>query len=275
MVSTTEFVPAAQLQPYIRCYSLREFDTGGEELIKPLPANHDLMMSFMLSGNLTARLYRSENCINSTKHLVGLQTSLIGFALFKGNVRLLNISFTANGYYQLFGVPAKVFRDIIVNLDEISLPGLDELEEKLNECEGITQLKTVLDTYFISCHSRQTNDRIIQSISATSHSIYVNKGNVNIGDLARLANMSMRSFETKFSDQVGLSPKLFSRIIRFNHAILVKMMNMDKSWTDICHDCGYYDQMHFIKEFKEFTGVSPLSFYKTTPPPIEEFKYEN
>jgi AraC-like DNA-binding protein len=67
------------------------------------------------------------------------------------------------------------------------------------------------------------------------------------------------------------APKLFARIVRFNKAIDIKMNDPARSWTTIAHDCGYYDQMHFIKDFKLFSGSKPLSFFKHTPPVTENF----
>ena len=83
--------------------------------------------------------------------------------------------------------------------------------------------------------------------------------------------MSIKTFERKFIEQVGASPKIFSRIVRFNKAITLKMKEYKKSWTSIALDCGYFDQMHFIKDFKLFTGDTPAAFFKNTPPPAEQF----
>ncbi len=70
----------------------------------------------------------------------------------------------------------------------------------------------------------------------------------------------MRQFERKFKQFSGFSPKLFSRIIRFQSAIK-KYDDKKMPLTEIAYECGYYDQSHFIHDFKEFSGYSPMQYF--------------
>ena len=81
------------------------------------------------------------------------------------------------------------------------------------------------------------------------------KGMVKIENVADQYFISQRQFERKFREFSGLTPKLFSRIVRF-HAACQHFGNSDKSLTELAYDCGYYDQSHFIHDFKEFSGTS-------------------
>jgi AraC-like DNA-binding protein len=67
----------------------------------------------------------------------------------------------------------------------------------------------------------------------------------------------MRHLERKFIQQVGLSPKLLTRIARFQATLETKARFVSKSWTDVAHESGYYDQMHMVHDFAEFMGTSP------------------
>ena len=82
-------------------------------------------------------------------------------------------------------------------------------------------------------------------------------GNVPIEKIASLACLSLRQFERVCKERVGFSPKLFSRLIRFSSAYRMRENFPLLSWTSIAYDCGYFDQMHLIRDFKEFTGVAP------------------
>ncbi|MEJ7663659.1 MAG: helix-turn-helix domain-containing protein [Hymenobacter sp.] len=75
--------------------------------------------------------------------------------------------------------------------------------------------------------------------------------------LAAAACLSVRQFERKSYERLGFSPKLYSRMIRFSHAYKYKECAPHTSWTEIAHRCGYFDQMHFIRDFKFFTGYAP------------------
>jgi len=80
---------------------------------------------------------------------------------------------------------------------------------------------------------------------------------VAITAVADRAGLSMRQFERRFIERVGLRPKLFARIARFEAALDGKARFAAKSWTDVAHQFGYYDQMHMVHDFAEFTGESP------------------
>lgn len=71
-------------------------------------------------------------------------------------------------------------------------------------------------------------------------------------------NLSERSLQRLFKEHVGLPPKKFSEIVKFENSIA--LFNRGKTMTDICYEAGYYDQSHFIKSFKQFTGLTPTEY---------------
>lgn len=84
--------------------------------------------------------------------------------------------------------------------------------------------------------------------------------NINITALARKSGYSQKQFIALFKKYVGITPKQFHRIIRFNE-ILAAVENKEKiSWTIIASDCGYFDQAHFIKDFQSFSGLNPKQY---------------
>ena len=82
-------------------------------------------------------------------------------------------------------------------------------------------------------------------------------GNVSIEKIASLACLSLRQFERVSKERIGLPPKLFARLIRFSKAYRMRENFPLLSWTQIAYECGYFDQMHFIRDFKQFAGVAP------------------
>lgn len=80
---------------------------------------------------------------------------------------------------------------------------------------------------------------------------------MNIDYLATTSCLSTRQFERVFKDRIGLSPKFFSCLVRFANAWVAKEGSPTLSWFAIAHQCGYYDQMHLIRDFKEFAGTNP------------------
>ncbi|MBZ5572020.1 MAG: helix-turn-helix transcriptional regulator [Acidobacteriia bacterium] len=88
------------------------------------------------------------------------------------------------------------------------------------------------------------------------------RGCVRLDDVARQANLSPRQFRRQCLDQTGLSPKLLARILRFRHALL-KLNAQAGEHAGLAADCGYFDQSHFIAEFRRFAGESPTRYLHT------------
>jgi AraC-like DNA-binding protein len=96
-------------------------------------------------------------------------------------------------------------------------------------------------------------------VNAIRHILH-SKGNVRVNEISSDYCLSTRQFERKFKELAGLSPKLYTRIIRFQ-AASSEYRNKNKSLTSIAYDCGYYDQSHFIHDFKEFSGLHPRQYF--------------
>jgi AraC-like DNA-binding protein len=87
-------------------------------------------------------------------------------------------------------------------------------------------------------------------------------GNTSIEKIASLACLSLRQFERKCAERIGMPPKSFARIVRFSKAYRLREAKPELTWTAVAHEAGYFDQMHFIRDFKEFAGVTPTIIEK-------------
>lgn len=94
-------------------------------------------------------------------------------------------------------------------------------------------------------------------IGEVSRSLLIARGNLRIDALVKQSGLSPRQFQRRFTAQVGLSPKLYARTIRFDHALTAHRNRPTKPWTNIIHDAGYYDQAHFIRECHALVGLPP------------------
>ena len=111
---------------------------------------------------------------------------------------------------------------------------------------------------FLVCHLKHGPDQAIhycvQAILNAGHS-------KTIETLSREVNLGRRQLERKFISAVGLSPKLLTRIIRFQNTLQTIERNPLTSLTGIAYSGGFFDQSHFIKDFKEFTGFNPKQYF--------------
>ncbi|HEV7689935.1 MAG TPA: helix-turn-helix domain-containing protein [Hyphomonadaceae bacterium] len=80
---------------------------------------------------------------------------------------------------------------------------------------------------------------------------------IGVSDLAQKAGLGIRQFERRFRDEIGIAPKLYARIVRFETALRRKTAAPATRWTDIAHSLGYHDQMHMVHDFNRLSGDSP------------------
>ncbi|MFM9945949.1 MAG: helix-turn-helix domain-containing protein, partial [Bacteroidia bacterium] len=104
--------------------------------------------------------------------------------------------------------------------------------------------------------------KFIDSITKSSVEIILQlNGQITTDELSNQLDIHRRQLERKFSSIIGLSPKQLSKIIRIQSTLKMMANNQFTSLTSVAYEGNYYDQAHFIKDFKEFTGMSPKMFY--------------
>lgn len=115
-------------------------------------------------------------------------------------------------------------------------------------------MKTIADDFICSLLSKFKKPL---AIDAVIPEIIKHGGIIKIDNLVKQAYMSNRQFERAFKDRIGTSPKFYSRLVRFGKAWLLKENNPQLTWTEVAYECKYFDQMHLIRDFKEFANANP------------------
>jgi AraC-like DNA-binding protein len=88
---------------------------------------------------------------------------------------------------------------------------------------------------------------------------------VGVSAITDKISLSPRRFIELFNDQVGMTPKVFCRVRRFQRALYEIKQRRNLIWAELAPDCGYYDQAHFICDFKEFCGLTPADYLNQAP----------
>lgn len=154
----------------------------------------------------------------------------------------------------MLGESASAVTDTVIRLDDL-LPDCRFLTEQLREQPGQLGRLAVLDAFL----RRLFRNKMARpgEVDGALHRIIQTQGQVKIDALSVQERISVRSFTRKFTQQVGMSPKQYNRVIRFRSVMNHLLTHPEASWLDIAHQFGYYDQPHFIKDFQLMTGHSP------------------
>ncbi|MEQ8526017.1 helix-turn-helix domain-containing protein [Gracilimonas sp.] len=176
-----------------------------------------------------------------------------------GDSGMFAVRFHPEGLQPISKLAAKEFQDSAVPLDMILGEEGVMLESQILKASSSEQRIDLIDQYltdkFESCD-------VADSIVKDAVSIIINsRGRQKIHELSIDSAVSRRTLERRFTDSVGLNLKQLSKIIRLK-ATVNKMINKEYSTlTELAYDNGYYDQAHFIKDFKKYTGLTPKDFF--------------
>ncbi len=214
-------------------------------------------LAFQYQGNMEA-LY--SNGVRETLFNCGFQaqTNQAYQLVANQSVGVLGVYFYPHAIPLLFATPADEITNSNIEISELMGVLGKELEDKMLTAPSNTKRISIITSFLL--HRLAQSSLANRNIIATAKHIIANRGLVNLNRLVEDNFLSQRHFERKFKALTGFSPKLFSRIVRFENSL--SAYNTNKlSLTEVAYRCGYYDQSHFIKDFREFSGQHPKAYF--------------
>ena len=256
--------PSNAAAQFVQLYLQREAQLGTTELIHPVPARAAYMLSFQFGGPVGVRFYGT----NATRFaepaaLIGPQTHQRCQLVVQGNVETFVIVFQPSAVHRLFGLPAveTVNRDYAA--DAVLGAELSELKEMLGNAQTFQERVQIADRLIIRRSSRAHAAGLVEW---AANAIVLNHGGDRIDFVAQHTGLSVRSFQRMFQQRIGVSAKLYSRIVRFESALKTKAAAPHLSWMKVAHHFGYHDQMHLIHDFRQLGGETPRSLLLSAEP---------
>lgn len=174
----------------------------------------------------------------------------------RGDAECLQIDFTPIGARLFFQTPPPDVTSRMVPLDDLADAGIRELGSRLADTLGWPERILLAERYVINriaVSERDVKPEIIQA----HRMIVETRGDLRVANIASHLGWSRKRLVTEFRDDIGLSPKLFSRIVRFGRATELAMSSEIGGWAELATACGYADQAHMTREFVEFSGAPP------------------
>lgn len=176
-----------------------------------------------------------------------------------GETGIFAIRFQPDGFIPFTTLPLQQMVNRAVPLQELFGKDAQELETKILDALTTENRIAIIEAFLMTkLIESESVDRIIKSSVKTILDL---KGKLSILELSEVTDINRRQLERRFSTVIGLSPKQLAKIIRLQAAINAMLSKDFDSFTALAYEADYFDQAHFIKDFKEFTGVSPKKFY--------------
>lgn len=186
-----------------------------------------------------------------------------------GSYGILGISFFSHSFHTLLDIPANEIANQSIGIEDLYGYKGKHLREKLQNATDNTERIAFIND-FLTCIQQDTlakNTVVRQGVLQ----ILSQKGTTSISSLTQHLGISRRHFERRFKALVGISPKQYSRIIRFQQVLRYPFEPREMSLANLAFICGYSDQPHFIREFKTFAGFTPRCFFSETDEVVENF----
>lgn len=260
----TTFPPPPQLARHVRMFWVFEHDVPeGEPYVYRSMADGCAEMVFHYKG-----LFSELDAGDHTYHpaIVHAQTSRHRRFLTHSSFGIFGVYLYPSALPQLFGLSSTAFSNQMPEITAVLGADGGLLQEQVMTATSHAQRVQIVSRFLLALLQKRRQDETAAHI-AIRHIIEA-KGQVNVTALASQLCLSARQFERTFKTFSGFSPKMYTRIIRFQRT-LAEYGNTERSMTDIAYECGYYDQSHFIHEFREFSGYHPRQYFSGRPEGIE------
>jgi AraC-like DNA-binding protein len=177
---------------------------------------------------------------------------------------LIGVVFHPAGTLPFFPANTRIFTNCETSLTDIWGNPFHSLRDQLRQAPTPNQKFAILEAALLQRLQRsktQHRDPIIDF--ALTH-LHDSPGTTTIADLTYTTGLSPRRLSERFNEQVGVSPKLYCRIQRFQQAVQQMHQGTDIDWTELALTCGYYDQSHFANDFRAFSGLSATAYSATS-----------
>jgi len=230
-----EQLPSVSLLPWVECvWSGERTTTAADTAVLP---DGCLDLVYMRGAGLMA---------------VGAMTVQQRVDLPEGAV-LAGIRFQPGMATRFLGIPAGELTDI-----SVPLPGLEDLKAKLDDAKSSGARRSLL------LSALSTPDAPPDPIERAIEAMRLERGVTDLDWVAHQAGLSPRQFRRRCLEASGLTPKHLCRVLRFRNARGLAIAASHPDWAGIAIRAGYFDQAHLIRDFREFTGDTPMAVFSNT-----------
>jgi AraC-like DNA-binding protein len=254
-----EYSPCPALRPYVQCYwagSTDAMSSGPDRVHRVVPDGCiDILVEFS---------YRTADTGQPTVPRFGDRTSIVGtmsrplIVTAPDPTCFIGVRFKPGKATGFLGVSAGELTDQSIALSEVWRRDVYRLEDGLTDRHTIGQKLAFLEAALLErLKLKKDDDPYVEPLVGL---ILQRRGAVAIEALSEFAGISRQHVARKFDRYVGITPKLFCRVVRFQDLMKTIRLTDKVDWATTALDFGYYDQAHMISEFKKFSGLTPASF---------------
>ncbi len=252
------FEPSSELSAFVMCYWTLESAKENTPLKNTIVPDGTMKLIFHYGETYKHHPNNNESIILPKCFLIGQLTQPYIVEPL-GVTGSFVVRFHPNGFLPFATISIKEMENTAVSLEKLFGEEGTEIGENILNAKDTEERIHLIEKFLLK---RLTDKKIIDNvIKSTIDTILNANGQFSVNELSEQNNINRRQLTRKFSSAIGLSPKQLSKTIRIQNTLKKLLSNEVKSFTDLAYENEYFDQAHFIKDFKEFTGLTPKEFY--------------
>lgn len=252
------FEPNQELIAFIKCYWTLESpkeETPEKQIIVP---DGCMEMIFHYGDPYKQYLNNGNSIIQPRCFVIGQLTRPLEIQP-TGETGIFSVRFRPEGFLPFTTISIKEMENTAVSLEKLFGKEGQEIEQQVLNANSTSERRKLIEIFLLNrLTDIETIDRIVKS---TVETIVTANGQLSVDKLSRDSKINRRQLLRKFSSAIGLSPKQLSRTFRLQAALKMLLNDQFSNLAELAYENEYYDQAHFIKDFKEFTGSTPKEFY--------------
>lgn len=255
--------PSVLLANFVRYYWVLESDTTDGFVTERVVPNGAVELMFHYKNPFKCLISDQIEKKQPQSFISGLSNTYSDVTT-QGESGMISVSFYPFGACNFFRFPMNETEDKDISLESVIGNRANIISQQLYDAGSIAERVKIIENFLLKQYKEiRTED--FRLINKAVSLINQNRGQLQSANLSGLLAITPKSLERKFISLVGKSPKQFSKIVRFQSIIDTVSKGHCENFTQIALEYGYYDQAHFNKDFKSFSGLTPLDFFRNYP----------
>ena len=256
-----DFIPSPAVSEFVQLFRIIHlvFDKGQPVPFKAYPPRPEHCLAFYPLDTEKVQYAGNGKIIEHLPVVLYGQQTEVTNRYIGHEFLVLQIIFYPGSLYRLTGIPAREMTNEYLDAQHIFSSELRYVNEQLFHAKGYESMINIAENYVLELMKKQKKTHHL--IDDACKLILNLNGNISLNYLAKESCLSPRQLERKFADRTGVNPKIYARVSRFDKAFRLKNSKPMFDWLRIAMECGYHDYQHLVKDYKDFTGLTPTAFH--------------
>lgn len=257
-----DFRPSAAISEYVHLFRIVHFLFGPDDPLpfKAYPPRPEHCLSFFPFDRENIEYTDSDKKISSLPVILYGQQLGVTKRFVGKEFLIVQVVFHPGALYRITGIPAAELNNECLDAEAVFSAELRLINEQLFHAAHYNEMISIAEKFVLQIIKKTRKD--VHPVDEMSKMLIRQNGNISLNKLSGLSCLSPRQFERKFKERTGINPKLLCRIARFDKAFRLKNLYPQMDWLRIAIECEYHDYQHLVKDYKDFTGLTPVAFHE-------------